>query len=94
MRASSTELVEEVTIETIDLSAAGKAPGKAAAIQVEGEVEVDDICAVDPLLRTGSHEIPMDAVESSVIEVTEGDLDDSVEIELSAEQIDSMISDK
>ena len=45
-------------------------------------VEVDDICDVDPLLRTGAFAANAELAAS----------DDSVEIELTAEQIDALLS--
>jgi hypothetical protein len=47
-------------------------------------VEVEDICDVDPMLRTGAF--------AANTEVAESDADDSVEIELTAEQIDALLS--
>jgi hypothetical protein len=50
-------------------------------------VEVEDICDVDPLLRTGAFAANSDLAESGA-----ADPDDSVEIELTAEQIDALLS--
>jgi hypothetical protein len=47
-------------------------------------VEVDDICHVDPLLRTGAF------AANSELAPLAGMPDDSVEIELTAEQIDAL----
>ena len=44
-------------------------------------IEVDDICAVDPLPETPAANVP-----------DEPALDDTVEIELTAEQMDAMLS--
>ncbi|MGH8177446.1 MAG: hypothetical protein ACREV5_14390 [Steroidobacter sp.] len=52
-----------------------------------GMVEVDDICAVDPLLRTGSFAANSDAPA----ELTAADREDSVEIELTAEQMNALL---
>jgi hypothetical protein len=48
-------------------------------------VEVDDICDVDPLLRTGAF-----AANSELAPQAAATTDDSVEIELTAEQIDAL----
>ena len=47
-------------------------------------VEVDDICDVDPLLRTGAF------AANSELAPQAATPDDSVEIELTAEQIDAL----
>lgn len=44
-------------------------------------VEVDDICALDPLPQAGATQVPHEPA-----------LDDTVEIELTAEQIDALLS--
>jgi hypothetical protein len=50
-------------------------------------VEVEDICDVDPLLRTGAF-----AANSELGASGAADTDDSVEIELTAEQMDALLS--
>jgi hypothetical protein len=50
-------------------------------------IEVEDICDVDPLLRTGSfvaNELRADSTDASH--------DDSIEIELTPEQMDALLS--
>ena len=57
-------------------------------------VEFDDIGDIDPLLRTGSFVANSDSSPSvSPAEAADGevDADDSIEIELTAEQIDALL---
>ena len=56
-------------------------------------VEVDDICDVDPLLRTGSFVANVDlrANSRAAASISESSDDDSVEIELTAEQMDALL---
>jgi hypothetical protein len=66
---------------SIDLTAR-ELPGPPAAAGDESLVEVNDICEVDPLLRTGSFAAHASAADSG---------SDSVEIELTAEQMEAML---
>jgi hypothetical protein len=52
-------------------------------------VEVEDICDVDPLLRTGS--FVANEMRAGAADVAD---DDSIEIELTPEQIDALLSDR
>jgi hypothetical protein len=54
---------------------------KLASSAATAMVEVDDICAVDPLPQASAANLPHEPA-----------LDDTVEIELTAEQIDALLS--
>ena len=56
---------------------------------LDAMVEVEDICDVDPLLRTGSFVANADKASEN-----EPTADDSVEIELTAEQMDAMLEER
>ena len=57
-------------------------------------VEVDDICDVDPLLRTGSFVANVDLRpdSSAAAPLFESSDDGSIEIELTAEQMDALLT--
>jgi hypothetical protein len=50
---------------------------------LDSMIEVDDVCDVDPLLRTGAFAANADAQPQAT--------DGSIEIELSAEEIDALL---
>jgi hypothetical protein len=54
---------------------------------LDAMVEVEDICDVDPLLRTGAFVANSDQATAN----DDASADDSVEIELTAEQMDAML---
>jgi hypothetical protein len=60
-----------------------------------GTIQVDDICDIDPLLRTGSFvaNAPHAALPDESGGTAASAEDDSVEIELTAEQIDALLSE-
>lgn len=57
-----------------------------------GMVEVEDICDVDPLLRTGAFAANSEHTVAAELPFASSDCDDSIEIELSAEEIDELLS--
>lgn len=83
---SVTELSIELTAqELMDPTSTAAGAGAAGMIADIGMIEVTDICDVDPALRTGSF------AANSAAPIDQGD---SVEIELTAEQMETLLGDR